>query len=58
MSVIYILKKIQVYEDGCREIAEYDKNKPNIEERKKANKAAAFKEEFINFAKNPEYDNY
>jgi hypothetical protein len=47
-----------VYEDGCREIAEYDKNKPNIEERKKANKAAAFKEEFINFAKNPEYDNY
>ena len=30
LSVIYILKKIQVYEDSCREIAEYDKNRPNL----------------------------
>lgn len=36
LSVLYILKKIKVYEEGRMEVAYYDKDHPDEEEKTKA----------------------
>ena len=47
-----------MYEQKCREIANYDKNRPNEEEGRKADLAARFKQDFIDFAKDKDQDHY
>lgn len=42
LSVMYIIKKVKLYQDHCYSIAFYDKNKPVLEEKTKAEKAEAF----------------
>ena len=51
LSVLYILKKIFVFQEKCEELGYADKDRPNIEEIAKAEKAKAFREELITYAK-------
>jgi hypothetical protein len=54
LSVLYILKKIQVYQEDRMGVAFADKDKPNMEEKDKADKAQAFKTDLVHYVKEVE----
>ena len=54
LSVLYILKKIEVYEEARREAAFVDKDHPDMEQKKKADDAKAFKDELVRHVKEDE----
>lgn len=56
LSVFYIMKKIKLYQDACFALAFYDKNKPNLEEKKKGEKAETFLAEMAAYAKTDGYE--
>jgi hypothetical protein len=44
LSVLYILKKIEVFAENCHGRAYEDKDKPNVEEKSKYEKAKSFRD--------------
>jgi hypothetical protein len=58
LSVLYILKKIDVYKESRYEVAYYDKDKPNFDELEKYHKADSFKNELIDYVEKTELEPY
>lgn len=56
LSVLYIIKKVKLYQDNKYALAFYDKNRPNQEEKKKAEKAETFLADMVTYAKNDGYE--